>query len=370
MLANRLASGAAAQPEAGKPLRVGFIGVGGRGSSLLNNVLNTPGVEVVVICDINPSNRERAVKRVEQRSGKKPEGFGSHPYDYRKLLERDDLHCAIIATPCYWHSTMYVDAISRGMSFYGEKPLAITASGVKAVNAAYAKNPVVMQIGFQWGAHQARRDIIQKVQEGLIGDLLHGSFQRLNGWDGHGGWYAEREKSGDWMLEQAVHEFNLMWMVTQTNPVKAYTAGRSGIIPNRDTTNYYTTVLQYPEPLEKLVMHYTHTWIEMPKFSRGGLQTQFVGTDGGLDVMGAYAVMRKDGKKIEGDGKGGDTGEHFVNFFECVRNGTPEKANCGIANGTGASIIGLMIRQSLELGRVVTIDETLADTRKPPVPEA
>jgi len=171
------------------------------------------------------------------------------------------------------------------------------------------------------------------------------------------------------MLEQAVHEFNLMWMVTQTHPIKAYTVGRSGIIPGRDTTNYYTTILEYPDKLKNFVMRYSHGWIEVDGFNRGGLRTEVVGRDGALDVMGAFAVLRKGKKRISGEGPEGETREHFENFFDCVRNGTPEKANCGVANGTGGSIIGLLIRTSLEQGRPVTLEETLADPRKPPVPE-
>jgi len=370
-LASRNALGAA-KPAGGKPLRVGFIGVGGRGSSLLNNVLNCEGVEVVVICDITPENLKRAQDVVEKKTGKRPEGFGDYPYQYRQLLKRDDLDGVVIATPCYWHEVMYLDALNAGKSFYGEKPLAITAGGVKTVNEAAAKNPkVVVQIGFQWGASPARRDIIRKVQEGLIGELLDGRFQRLNSWDSHLGWYADRNQSGDWMLEQAVHEFNLMWMVTQAHPVSCFTAGRSGIIPDRNTTNYYTAILQYPEKLKNLVLHYSHGWVEVPGFSKfSGLRTEFIGTKGALDVMGNFVQLREKGKeaKVVGEGEDGDTREHFENFFECVRNGTPEKANCGIANGTGASYIGLIIRQSIELKRPVTLEETLADTRKPPVP--
>jgi len=363
-----------AQPEKGKPLRVAHIGVGGRGTHLLRAVLGIPGVEVVAICDINPANRDRAVALVEKRSGKRPEAACRGPYDYRKILARDDIHCVVIAVPCYWHSTMYIDAINAGMHFYGEKPLAITAWGVKAVNEAYKKNPkVVMQIGFQWGSHPARRDIINQVRDGLIGELLDANFQRLNGWGGPGGpgsWYRDRNLSGDWMLEQAVHEFNLMWMVTKTHPVSCFTAGRRGIVPGYNTVGYYTTVLQYPESLKNLVVHYTHTWIEVPKFDRGGFRAQFVGRKGALDVMGAYVRLRRGAKRIDGKGGAGDTREHLENFFDCVRAGTPEKTHCGIENGTAASYIGLMIRQSLEAGRPVTLEETLKDTRMPPVPKA
>ena len=362
-------------PAPGQSLRVGFIGVGGRGSGLLSQVLSIDGVEVAAICDITPRNLARGQRMVEQKSGKRPEGTGDTPYDYRKLLARDDLHCVVIATPCYWHSTMYVDAINAGMHFYGEKPLAITAGKLKEVNDAYKRHPkVVVQIGFQWGAHRARGDIIRKVREGLIGELLEGRFHRLNGWDGHGGWYADRTRSGDWMLEQAVHEFNLIWWVTQTHPVSCFAGGRSGIIPGRDTTNYYHAVLQYPRKLGNLVVHYAHGWVHVPSFPGEGLQTHFIGSNGALDVMGAYAQLRRapagGSARVEGEGAGGDTREHLMNFFESVRAGAPEEANCGIANGTGASIIGLMIRQSIEEKRAVTLEDALSDTRRPPVPPA
>jgi predicted dehydrogenase len=265
---------------------------------------------------------------------------------------------------------MYTDALNAGMHFYGEKPLGITASGVKSVLAAHAKSPkTCVQIGFQWGAHQGRKEIFRRVQKGEIGELLQGRFQRLNGWDRHGGWYADRNLSGDWMLEQAVHEFNLMWSTIRKNPVTAYAAGHSGIIPNRNTTNYYTAVLKYPG---HLVMHYTHGWIEVPGFSGGGLRTEFIGVKGAADIMGAYLQLRRAPRggsaRIQGEG-GGDTREHLMNFFDCVRASTPEKTNCGVPNGAGASYIGLMIRQSLELGREVTFEETMSDTRKPPVPK-
>lgn len=366
---------ASSEVAAIQPLRVGFIGTGGRGTSLLSDVLSIDGVEVAAICDINPSNLRRGQRMVEQKRGNRPDGIGDTPYDYRKLLARHDLDCVVIATPCYWHSTMYVDAINAGKHFYGEKPLAITAWGLKAVNDAYKKNPsVVVQIGFQWGAHRGRADIIGKVQGGLIGELLEGRFHRFNDWDGHGGWYAERAKSGDWMLEQAVHEFNLMWWVTQTHPVSCYATGRSGIIPGRDTTNYYHAILQYPEKLGNLVVHYGHGWIHVSGFPGEGLQADFIGTKGALNVMDAYVQLREapagGSARIEGQGPGGDTRDHLMNLFECVRARTPEKVNCGVANGTGASIIGLMIRQSLEEKRVVTLEETLSDTRKPPIPPA
>ena len=364
-----LAAGAEEPP--GKTLRVGQIGVGGRGSSLLGEVLAIPGVEVAAICDLNPRNRENALNRVERASGKRPEGSGDSPYEYRKLLARKDLDCVVMATPCYWHSRMYTDALEAGKSFYGEKPLGITAEGVHSVLAAKAKRPeVCVQIGFQWGAHEGRKDIFRRIAAGEIGEVLEGRFHRLNGWDGHQGWYADRALSGDWMLEQAVHEFNLIWSTVRVNPLKAYTVGHSGVIPDRNTTNYYSTILTYPG---RLIVHYSHGWIEVPGFAGGGgLRTEFVGTKGAADIMGVFLQLRQAGPggsaRIEGQGKPGDTREHFMNFFDCVRAGTPDKTNCPVENGAGAAVIGLMIRKSLDERREVTFEETMSDPRKPPLP--
>ncbi|MCX8037637.1 MAG: Gfo/Idh/MocA family oxidoreductase [Candidatus Sumerlaeia bacterium] len=356
-----------------EPLRVAFIGVGGRGTTDLNQAMNAANIEVVAICDITPENLKRALDMVEKKTGKRPEGIGDYPYAYRQLLTRKDIDAVVIATPCYWHEVMYADALAAGKPFYGEKPLAITAKGVKALQEAAKSNPkVVVQIGFQWGAHPSRRDIIGKVRQGLIGELLDGRFRRLNGWDSHGNWYTRRAESGDWMLEQAVHEFNLMWMVTQAHPKTCVAVGRSGIIPGRDTTNYYTAILEYEGPLKNLVLHYSHGWIEVPGFKKNTFEAEFVGTRGAVDIMAATATLREkdaSGKtQVAGEGGEGDTAEHFANFFECVRNGTPEKAYCGIANGVGATMIGLIIRTSLEQKRPVTLDEALADTRTVPVP--
>ena len=73
---------------------------------------------------------------------------------------------------------------------------------------------------------------------------------------------------------------------------------------------------------------------------------------------------------VKGEGAEGETFEHLGNFLQCVREGAPDKVNCGIANGVGSSLIGLMIRQSIEQKHPVSVEETLADTRKPPVPAA
>lgn len=362
---------AQAAEEGTRPLQCGFIGVGGRGTHLLQTVLGLKGVQVVAICDIEPGNLNRALDYVEKAQGKRPDAYGEGPYDYRRLLTREGLDCLVVATPCHWHGIMYVEALNANVPFYGEKPLAITAREIQWIQEVRAQHPdVVVQIGFQWGASQARADVIRKVHEGAIGDLVEGRFYRHNGWGSLGRWFDKRELSGDWMLEQAVHEFNLMWWVTQTHPLAAYTSGRRGVIepdnPERDVTDFYTTILEYPNGL---TIHYTHDWIDPPGF--GGMSTRFIGTKGGLDVLGCTLHLHGQSEPVRGEGPGGDTPEHLQNFFDAVRAGDPKLAYCGIENGIAASYVGLLIRKSLDEKRRVTFEEMVNDDQPlPPLPPA
>lgn len=356
----------AAQLESEKPLRCGFIGVGGRGTGLLSTVLGFKDVDVVAICDISPGNLGRACDMVEKARGKRPQAFGDNPFEYRKLLNHDLIDCAVFATPCNWHGTMYVDTLNADMHFYGEKPLAITSREIKLIEKAReAHKSVVVQIGFQWGASKARADAIRRVHEGEIGELVEGRFFRHNNWGSLGRWFDNRLLSGDWMLEQAVHEFNLMWWVTQTHPLSAYTVGRRGVIepdnPKRDVTDFYSTILQYPKGL---VIHYSHGWISPPDFT--GMSAHFIGTKGAIDVLGASLHIRGKEGRESGRGPGGDTTEHLRNFFDSTRVGKPEMVNCGIENGIAASYLGLLIRRSLYRKRKATFREMVNDPQEVP----
>jgi len=110
----------------GAPLRIGVIGVGGRGTYLLRLLLEQ-GAEVPAVCDIRPARLEIAGKLIaEMRDGQRPATYGDTPTDYRRMLERDDLEAVLIATPMQWHAVMAVDALRAGKHVLSEVAAAMT----------------------------------------------------------------------------------------------------------------------------------------------------------------------------------------------------------------------------------------------------
>src|SRR5690242_4695926 len=104
------------------PVRIAFIGVGDRGTGLLQVLLARPEVVVPAICDINPANLRRAQGLVEKALGTRPEGYQQGPDDYRRMLRRDDFQAVIIATPQEEHARMSLDALRAGKFTGSEVP--------------------------------------------------------------------------------------------------------------------------------------------------------------------------------------------------------------------------------------------------------
>src|SRR5260370_38894250 len=76
-------------------VRVGMIGVGGRGQELLKQVLEVPNAQLVAIADVYTRRREEA----------KQMSTGIQTLDdYRRLLDMSDIEAVIVASPLYIHA--------------------------------------------------------------------------------------------------------------------------------------------------------------------------------------------------------------------------------------------------------------------------
>src|SRR5262245_30717301 len=67
-----LAEAAAVEGESA-PVRLGVIGIGNRGTTLLRSLLELPGTPVVAVCDAEPKHRLRGQGIVEKSRGRRPD---------------------------------------------------------------------------------------------------------------------------------------------------------------------------------------------------------------------------------------------------------------------------------------------------------
>lgn len=154
-------------------LRLGFIGMGGRGSWLLGLALRREDTEIKAVCDIVPEKAQRAADAVREAGRAAPRQFTAGDEDYLNLLERDDIDAVIIATPWLWHTPMAIAAMQRGKAVGVEVPAATTVQECWDLVETQESTgvPFMMMENVCY-----RRDVmavLQIVREGLLGEMMH-----------------------------------------------------------------------------------------------------------------------------------------------------------------------------------------------------
>jgi predicted dehydrogenase len=169
------ATAAATQPTDGaKALRVGFIGVGDRGTALLRIMLKFPAVRVTAVCDIDGPNLVRGLDVVEKVHGHRPEGYGNGPHDYRRLLARDDVDAVVIGTPQEGHAEQCIDAMKAGKFVGVEVPACVSIDECHALvrTRRETKAGYMMLENYLYG--QPVMMVQRMVDRGVFGDLTYG----------------------------------------------------------------------------------------------------------------------------------------------------------------------------------------------------
>lgn len=162
------------------PVRIGFVGVGGRGTSLLGELLKVEGVEIRAICDIVESKVAGAQKMVETAGQKKPEGYSRGETDFRRLCERDDLDLVYTATPWNWHVPVCLAAMNHGKHAATEVPATISLEECWQMVDTSEKTGKYCIIMENCCYDRAELMILNMVRKGLFGELLHGQCGYLH----------------------------------------------------------------------------------------------------------------------------------------------------------------------------------------------
>ncbi|MBZ0256539.1 Gfo/Idh/MocA family oxidoreductase [bacterium] len=171
--------------DSDKKVRLGIIGIGGRGSSLMNSFSKKKNAEFVAVCDVYVKRRNAAAERAGLDPKNKKQAFA----DYKELLALDNVDAVIIATPDHWHSTIAIDAMNAGKDVYLEKPMTKTVAQAKEVDAVRRKLNRILQVGSQTTSSDQWWKVKDVMQKGMIGKLImsQGSYHR-NSKEGEWNW--------------------------------------------------------------------------------------------------------------------------------------------------------------------------------------
>ncbi len=230
-------------------LRVGVIGCGGRGRGAARNCLDSaPGVEIVAIGDLFQRQVDSAEADIKKHSAQKKlnqppiqkfSGFDN----YQKVLACD-IDMVILAAPPGFRPAHFEAAVNAGKHIFTEKPVAVDPVGVRQFLAAAKKakeKRLAVVSGLQRRHQQSYIDLLKRIHEGDMGELVGGQCY----WNGTGIWFRQKDDpkfpelakmsdfewqcwnwyhwdwmSGDQIVEQHIHNIDVMNWAFGAPPVK------------------------------------------------------------------------------------------------------------------------------------------------------
>ncbi|MDX2415399.1 MAG: Gfo/Idh/MocA family oxidoreductase [Bacteroidales bacterium] len=324
-----------------------LIGCGGQGRGDMSSFLRMNDVQVIAVCDVDDAQSAIAKKNVDNKYG----NTDCKVYkDYREILEKEDTDTAILALPDHWHAITGVAVAEKKIDVYGEKPLARTIAGSRAIVNAAMENKIIWQMG-SWqrsvanfhkgaelvsngaigkvdyaevglpdGGHYVGNPPVMKVPEGLDWDRWLGPAQKVP-FRGvlHFQWRWIMDYSGGQLTDWAGHHIDIAhWGLglDRKGPIQIEGKGKSNRDGIYNVPVEYDFTCVYENDIKMRVANQSKL--------KTGMGTCWYGSEGWLHVDRG-GVIKASNENILKEKLGRDatplykSTDHSMNFIDCVR---------------------------------------------------
>jgi len=359
-------AGAAAASQYGfgqNIVRIGVIGVGGRGTHLMaREVTRVPNARVTHVCDVDQARLERA----QAAAAKAGYGTVRGSADMRRVLEDRNVDAVLIATPDHWHAPAAILACDAGKDVYVEKPVSHNYREGRLLIDAARRNKRIVQGGLQSRSRPNTAEAVKLCHSGRIGRTLMAkawnSQQRADigskrdgpvpagvdydTWVGpaemipfnenrfHYKWHWHWAFGTGDMGNDGVHQLDIArWALGVELPSRISGSGAKYFFKD-DQQTPDTMNISFDYSGGKGLLWEMRIWHD---YGLEGIDNGVAvyGTDGFIHIgrwerKWGYRVFNKSGK-VDQEVVGNDSDEHMKNFIDCVL--SRNKPNCEIEIG-------------------------------------
>lgn len=383
-----LAKSTASWAGANDRVRVAILGIRGRGRDHMKGWNRQKNVEIATLCDIDSNLFKVHSKDRYEKEGMKAPKFET---DLRRVMDDPEIDAISIATPNHWHSLAAIWAIEAGKDVYVEKPCSHNVfEGRQLVNAA-RKHDRIVQHGTQIRSSLAIQEAMQKLHEGVIGEvyMARGLCYRwrdsigktpdsdvpegvdYDTWLGpapdrsfsknrfHYNWHYHWDYGNGDIGNQGVHQMDLCrWGLGVDHPSRI-TSGRGMFIfdDDKEVPNVINTSYEFPDAGNqgKMMVFDVRPWMTNDE-KRTKVGVLFYGSEGYM-VIDSYTHYQTYLGKKEELGPGREAGgDHYANFIDAVRKHDRSILNAEIREGHYSASLCHLGLISARLGRSLDFD--------------
>jgi len=368
------------QAPDGPVLKAGVIGCGGRGTGAAINFLSAgPNLQITALADTFQDRVDQCRADIlKEKNQEVPVENCFVGFDaFQKVLD-SNVDIVILATPPYFRAEHLAAAVAAKKHIFAEKPVAVDPTTARSVMAT-AKKAEGLGLNIATGTQRRhQRDYVanwQQVQQGLIGDLTGGNVW----WNGGKLWHRDNNPSwsemewmirnwvnwtwlsGDHIVEQHVHNLDVMNWFFGKHPVKAVGMGSRLRRVTGDQYDNFSIDYTFENGM------HVHSMCRQINGCANNVSERLQGTKGStdcrstlLDLAGtelwkyAYPVD-KDGKPTNDVSVDPYVQEH-IDLITAIRTG---KVFNELENTAISTMVGIMGRVSAYTGKETTWDEMM-----------
>jgi len=350
-------------------IRIGVIGCGGRGTGAAIDAVNSsPGVEILALFDPFQDRIESSLKKLREKVPAavkvSPDRCFTGLDGYHKLLAIKDINYIVTAAPPGFRPIHLKAAVEAGKNVFMEKPVAVDPVGIRSVIASSAlaeQKGLAIVAGTQRRHQKKYLEIMKRVHDGAIGELVGGQCYWNQGdlwvikktpqmtdmeWQCRN-WLYFSWTSGDHIVEQHVHNIDVMNWAFRSNPVKVMGMGGRQVRTAPEYGNifdHFAVEFEYPNGVRVMSM------CRQTAGCAERVEEKIVGTKG--HAFGYGEIGGANPWKFEADEPNPYVIEH-ADLIAAIRAGKPLNEGKRVAESTLCAIMG---RMSAYTGRAIGWD--------------
>jgi myo-inositol 2-dehydrogenase/D-chiro-inositol 1-dehydrogenase len=366
MVAGQISVARGAHAFGSDTIKVGMIGCGGRNTQAVQQAMNTSGgeVQLVSMADAFADRVAGSLRGITGNHPKKvdvPKDRQFVGLDAYKGVVESDCDIVFMATPPGFRPLHFAAAVAAGKHVFAEKPVAVDAAGVRkflAANEEAKKKNLAVAIGLQRRHERKYMSTVKAIQDGAIGDIVLARAY----WNGDKPWWRPRQDGqtemeyqmrnwynfnwvcGDHIVEQHIHNLDVINWIKNDYPVSAQGQGGCQLYTGKEYGEIYDhhfVEFKYGDGTVMMSQcrHQTDTWNSVSEHCHG--------TKGYADVSGSK-IYDAEGKMIHDFGKLGGDGhqqEHHDLFADIRAGKIADEGEWG-AKSTMTAILGRMATYS------------------------
>lgn len=267
--------------QANSKVSFALIGCGGRGTSDAGMILKDGRGAITALCDLFDDRIEQATKRLALSQ---PRTFT----EFEKVLA-SDVDAVLIATPPFEHPRMLEAAVQARKHIFCEKPAGVDTPGMKRVIAAGKKADPKKTISFGYQQRYGKdyNEAYRRLKEGELGELTtargwwigNDPFRRVPYPDPKveklRNWFCYKDYSGDFIVEQDCHNFDVLHWFIGGLPIQATGYGGRKVRTSMDILDHLHLSFEFPNGI---FVSFEANQLTPRSFSRVG--EEFTGTKG------------------------------------------------------------------------------------------